>query len=69
VAPATALGTVFDLIPAFRPFLAPRHGPLAVRARTAGQVLLVTFEIAHLFNTVLISSLNLWIKATTDFTK
>ena len=40
-----------------------------MRARTAGQALLVTFEIAHLFNTVLISSLNLWVKATTDFTK
>jgi hypothetical protein len=69
VAPSTALGTVFDLIPAFCPFFAPRHGPLAVRARPAGQVLLVTFEIAHLFNTVLISSLDLWMQATTDFTK
>jgi hypothetical protein len=69
MAPATTLGTVFNLIPAFRPFFAPRHGPLAVHTQPTGQVLLVAFEIAHLFNTVMIYSPHLRIKATTDVTK
>jgi len=72
VAPATALRTVFDFIPTFRPFLTPRHGPLTVHARPAGQVSLVTFKVAHRdslcsYRTDFVTSL--WRKPTTDFTK